>query len=226
MKKVLLLALAGSMMLAGNCHAAGNVTVTDKTICIAPGDDSGHFYAKIENDGDEPVGVDNGKLVLFSSNDEILVTSDYVNTYPSRIILNPGEYTYINEFLWDSAIKNQTIGDIKFSIDSTDRGTEAARIPCEASFEINGSNSYDNYLHITVTNDDSETRSGYYLVAALLDTAGNLVYVDTNQYENVGLHSGSTATFSLYIDRDNINYFESNGIQIGSVDAIVYYRAD
>ena len=207
MKKVLLLALAGSIMLAGNCHAAGNVTVTDKTICIAPGDDSGHFYAKIENDGDEPVGVDNG-------------------TYPSRIILNPGEYTYINEFLWDSAIKNQTIGDIKFSIEATDRGTEAARIPCEASFEINGSDSYDNYIHITVTNDDSETRSGYYLVAALLDTAGNLVYVDTNQYENVGLHSGSTATFSLYIDRDNINYFESNGIQIGSVDAIVYYRAD
>ena len=49
MKKILLLALAGSMLLAGNCHAAGNVTVTDKTICIAPGDDSGHFYAKIEN---------------------------------------------------------------------------------------------------------------------------------------------------------------------------------
>ena len=226
MKKVFLLVLAGSIMLTGNCYAAGNVTVTDKSISMLAGDDSGHFYAKIENDGDAPVGVDNGKLVLFSANDEILVTSDYVNTYPSRIILNPGEYTYINEFLWDSALKNQTIGDIKFSIDSTDRGTEVERIPCEASFEINGSDSYDNFIHITITNDSSETRSGYYLVGALLDTAGNLVYVDTSQYEHVGLHPGSTATFSLYIDKDNIDYLESNGIQVGSVDAIVYYRAD
>ena len=63
-------------------------------------------------------------------------------------------------------------------------------------------------------------------MAALLDTAGNLVYVDQNQYENVGLHAGSTATFSLYIDKDTINHFESSGIQIGSVDAIVYYKAD
>ena len=226
MKKVLLLTLIGSLILSGCCYASGNVTVTDKAICLLAGDDSGHFYAKIENDGDAPVGVDNGKLVLFSANDEILVTSDYVNTYPSRIILNPGEYTYINEFLWDSALKNQTIGDMKFSIDSTDRGTEVERIPCEAAFEINGSDSYDNFIHITITNDTSETRSGYYLIGALLDTAGNLVYVDTNRYEYVGLHPGSTATFSLYIDKDSIDYLESNGIQVGSVDALVYYRAD
>jgi len=226
MKKTLLLALLASLALSGNCFAQGNVTVSEKALIIPPGDDSGHFYAKVVNEGDAPVGVDSGKLVLFSANNEILVTSDYVNTYPSRLVLNPGEYTYMDEFLWDSALKNQTIGDIKFSIDSTDRGSEVERIPCEAAFEINGSNSYDNYIHITVTNDAGETRNGYYLVAALLDTAGNLVYVDQNRYEHVGLHAGSTATFSLYIDKDTINHFESSGIQIGSVDAIVYYKAD
>ncbi len=226
MKKAALLALIASLAITGSCYADGNISVSDKAIVIAPGDDSGNFYAKIQNDGDAPAGVDNGKLVLFSGNDEILVTSDFVNTFPSRIVLNPGEYTYVKEFLWDSALKNQTIGDIKFSVDSTDRGTNAERIPCEAEYEINGSDSYDNYIHITVTNESDQTRKGYYLVGALLDTAGNLVYVDTNQYENVGLHAGSTATFSLYIDRDNINYLESNGIEIGSVDAIVYYITD
>ena len=93
-KMILVTTLIAAILLSTICFAAGNVTVTDKTACIYAGDDSGYFYAKVENDGDDPVGVDNGKLVLFSGNDDILVTSDYVNTYPSRIILNPGEYTY------------------------------------------------------------------------------------------------------------------------------------
>jgi hypothetical protein len=50
--------------------------------------------------------------------------------------------------------------------------------------------------------------------------------VNTNRLESVGLHPGSTATFSLYIDSDNINYLEANGIQVSSVDAIVYYREE
>lgn len=225
-KMIIVTTLIATILLSTICFATGNVTVTDKTACIYAGDDSGYFYAKVENDGDKPVGVDNGKLVLFSGNDDILVTSDYVNTYPSRIILNPGEYTYISEFLWDSNLKNQTIGDVKFSIDTTDRGTEAERIPCEASYEINGSDSHDNRIYVTLTNDSDETRYGYYVIAALLDTAGNLVYVNTNRLESVGLHPGSTATFSLYMDSDSINYLEQNGIQIGSVDAIVYYREE
>jgi hypothetical protein len=78
-------------MVTSTCHASGNITVTDKNACIFSGKESGYFYAKVENDGDEPIGVDSGKLVLFSGNDDILVTSDYVNTYPARVILNPGE---------------------------------------------------------------------------------------------------------------------------------------
>jgi hypothetical protein len=74
--------------------------------------------------------------------------------------------------------------------------------------------------------DSDETRYRYYVVAALLDTSGNLVYVNTNRLESIGLHPGSTATFSLYIDSDNINYLEANGIQVSSVDAIVYYREE
>ncbi len=222
-KRTVLLTLMGSILLSAHCFAAGNITVTDKTAVVFPGDDSGYFYARVENDGDMPVGVDSGKLVLFSDNEDILVTSDYVNAYPSRIILEPGEYTYISEFLWDSNLKNQTIGDIKFSMDMTDMGTAAEKIPCEATCDIKGSDSYENYIYVTVSNDSAETRYGYYVVAALLDTEGNLVHVDCTRMENVGLHAGSSATFSMYIDADLVNHFETDGIQIGTVDALVYY---
>ncbi len=225
-RKIALATLLGSILISTNCFAAGNLTVTDKTACIFPGDDSGYFFAKVENDGDEPIGVDSGNLVVFSENDDILMTSDYVSAYPSRIVLNPGEYTYISDFLWDSNLKNKTLGEVKFSVGMTDRGTEVERIPCEATYDIQGSSGMDNYIYVTVTNDSDETRYGYYVVAALLDTDGNLVYVNTNRLENVGLHAGSTATFSLYIDADNVNYFESTGYQIGSVDALVFYKAE
>lgn len=225
-RKITLAALLGSILFTTNCLAAGNISVTDKKACIYAGDDSGYFFARVENDGDEPVGVDSGNLVIFSENDDLLVTSDYISTFPGRIILNPGEYTYISEFLWDSNLQNKTIGDVRFSMGMTDRGTMVERIPCEASYDINGSSGLDNYIYVTVTNNAGEIRYGYYVVTAFLDTAGSLVYVNTNRVESVGLHPGSTATFSLYVDADMVNYFEMNGIQIGSVDALVYYRAE
>jgi len=215
--------ILGMIWMSGSVSAAGEVSVTDKTAFIFPGKDSGYFYAKIENTGDAPIGVDSCQMVLFSDADDILETSSYISTYPSRLILNPGEYTYISEFLWNSSLKNQTIGDVKFSTSDTDKGREVRTIPCEVALDMKGSDSFDNYINVTVTNEDSEVRYKYYLVVALMDTAGNLIYVDENAYEHVGLHPGSTATFGLYIDNDIVEYYEANGIEVGSVDALVYY---
>ena len=222
-RKTLCCTLAYAALMSARILAAGELSVADKIAFIFPGDDSGYFYAKIENTGDAPVGVDSGKLVLFSENDDILETSDYINTYPGKMILNPGEHTYVSEFLWNTDLEDQVIGDVKFSVSTTDRGRYVQTVPCEVSLDLNGSDSYDNYINITVTNEDSETRYGYYLVTALTDTAGNLIYVDKNSYEHIGLHSGSTATFGLYIDSNIVEYFETKGIEVGSVEALVYY---
>ena len=222
-KRTICSMMLGMTFMSGAALAAGELSVTDKTAFIFPGKDSGYFYAKIENTGDVPVGIDSGKLVLFSADDDILETSDYISAYPNRLILDPGEYTYLSEFLWNSTLKNQVIGDVKFSISDTDRGRTVQTIPCEVSLEMKGSDSYDNYIYITVTNEDSEIRYGYYLITALMDTEGNLIYVDKNSYEHVGLHPGSTSTFGMYIDNDIVEYFEANRIEVGSVDALVYY---
>ncbi len=225
-KRMICSTVLGMAMMSCAALAAGEVSVTDKTAFIFPGDDSGYFYAKIENTGDAPVGVDSGQMVLFSDNDSILETSSYISTYPNRLILDPGEYTYVSDFLWNSSLKNQTIGDVKFTAGATDRGIEARKIPCEVSLDLKGSDSYDNYVNVTITNEDSEIRYSYYMVVALTDTAGNLIYVDKEVYEHVGLHPGSTATFGLYIEKKIIEYYDAKGIEIGSVDALVYCKED
>ena len=84
--------------------AEGKLTVTSKNVIIKIGDDSGIFVAKVENTGDEPIYYDNGKLVIFSADDDILVSESYIYSSPSNIFLKPGEYTYCYDFLWDSTL--------------------------------------------------------------------------------------------------------------------------
>ena len=222
-KKAIICILAGLLLIPGSSMVRAELSVTDRNAFVSPGKDSGYFCAKIENTGTTQAAIGDGKLVLFSPDDDILTTSDYIDAYPNRLILNPGEYTYVNEFLWNSALKNQEIGDIKFSVSEAENGREVQPVSCESSYHISGSNNYDNYIYITVTNDSQEIQYGYFLIVALYDQEDRLVYVDKNRYEQFGLHPGSTSTIGMYIDTDTVNYFEATGIEISKVDALVYY---
>lgn len=205
--------------------AEGKLTVTDKNVIIKIGNDSGIFVAKVENTGDEPVYYDNGKLVVFSADDDILVSNNYIYSSPSDILLKPGEYTYCYDFLWNSALKNANIGDIKFSVTSESRGNDYEKLSAEAELELPKTESYSyNYVNVTFTNTTNEVLYGAYIVVAMHDTEGKLIYVDRNDYDNVGIHPGSTVTIKMYIDRDYINYYDANGIKIADAEAMVFYK--
>ena len=64
--------------------AEGKLKATEKNLIIYDGQDSGRFYAKIENVGDAPIGTDTGDLVAFSEDDEIIFSENYVTTVPSH----------------------------------------------------------------------------------------------------------------------------------------------
>ena len=227
MKRIVALALFVVLLLSSVAFAEGKLTITEKSVIIKIGSDSGYFFAKVENTGDEAVIYDSGKLVIFSEDDDILETENYVSTYPGKLILQPGEYTYVQEFLWSSALKDATIGDVKFSVTTRDNwGTEAASVPCEATVDPLTSNSYDNYIYVTITNNTEETVYGYYVVVALHDQDGNLVFLERNNYDALGLHPGSTVTLKIYVSNDMIEYYEANGITVDSVDALVYQVAE
>ena len=212
------------LLLAVNtCFADGQLTVTSKNTIIKPGNDSGMFIARVENTGDAPIYYDNGKLVIFSENDDILATENYISSSPDDILLQPGEYTYAYEFLWSSPLKNAKIGDIKFSVASDTRGYTYDQIPATAELELPGSGSFTyNYVNVTFTNTTDEIIYGAYVVCAILDRNDNVVYVDRDRYNNLGVHPGSTVTLKMYIDSDYIDYYEVNNIDLVKVDSFVY----
>lgn len=207
--------------------AEGKLTVTSKNVIIKIGDDSGIFVAKVENTGDEPIYYDNGKLVIFSADDDILVSESYIYSSPSNIFLKPGEYTYCYDFLWDSTLKNAKIGDIKFSVTSDTSGYKYEQIPSTAVLELPGNKLFTyNYVNVTFTNTTDEILYGAYVVAAITDNDNNIVYVDRQNYESIGIHPGSTVTVKLYIDGDYINYYEINGINLANVESQVFYSTE
>ena len=203
--------------------AEGKLTVTSKNAIIKIGNDSGIFVARVENTGDESIYYDNGKLVIFSADDDVLVSGNYIYSSPSDVLLKPGEYTYCYDFLWDSSLKNAKIGEIKFSVTSNTRGNNYEQIPATAVLDLSGNESFTyNYVNVTFANTTDDILYGAYVVTAITDDENNLVYVD--RQDNMGIHPGSTVTVKMYIDSDYINYYEINGIKLANVEARVYYK--
>ncbi|MBR1408768.1 MAG: hypothetical protein IJ573_07735 [Clostridia bacterium] len=223
MKKALVLfSMILLSLLCLSASAEGKLKVTSKNTIIYTGKDSGVFLAKVENTGDAPVYYDNGKLVIFSEDDEILDTEDYISSSPSDLLLNPGEYTYVYEFLWSSSLKNAKLGDIKFSVSSDNRGYSYKQIPSTAVIDMQQNNSYSNYVDVTFTNTGDEVLYGAYVVCAMLDNEDNVIFVNRNSYDNLGVHPGSTVTIKMYIDSDLIDYYGATGIKPAKVDSLVY----
>ncbi len=225
MKKTIAFALA--LLLIFVCTAGlaeGKLTVTSKNVIVHIGEDSGIFVARVENTGDAPIYYDNGKLVIFSEDDDILATENYVYSSPGDLLLNPGEYTYAYEYLWSSPLKNANLGDIKFSVTSGESGYSYDRIPAAAVIDMPGSSTLKNYVNVTFTNTSDEVLYGVYVVCAMMDADGNVIFVDRNSYDNLGIHPGSTVTLKMYIDADLVNYYEVKGLMPASVDALVYFN--
>lgn len=226
MKKYTLISLVFLLVFCiavSTCMAEGKLTVVSKNAIIYYGKDSGVLVGKVENTGDEPIYYDNGKLVIFSEDDDILATENYVYSCPSDILLQPGESAYFYEFLWSSPLKNATIGDVKFSVTSDTRGYTYDQLPASAEIEMPGSDSY-NYVNVTFTNTTEEVLYGVYVVCAMTDADDNVIFVNRDSYSHLGVHPGSTVTLKMYIDSDLINYYEANNIRPAGVDARIYYN--
>ena len=223
MKKTIALIAALLLITACTCTLAeGKLSVTSKNVIIYSGKDSGVFVGRVENTGDAPIYYDNGKLVIFSEDDDILATEDYIYSCPSDVLLNPGEYTYVYDFLWSSPLKNAKLGDVKFSVTSDSRGYRYETIPATAVIDMPGSSSYSNYVDVTFTNTGDDVLYGVYVVCAMMDADDNVIFVNRNNYDTLGVHPGSTVTLKMYIDADLVNYYEANGIKPAKVDAMVY----
>jgi hypothetical protein len=72
----------------------GKLSVVQKNLLVFAGEDSGYFYAKVQNTGDKPIGVDTGTLA-------VRCRQQYSVCYGRLCKLDcraPREHSYIKDF--------------------------------------------------------------------------------------------------------------------------------
>ena len=223
MKRLVVLVTIALCLLGGSALCENSLKVVTDNFIEFDGD-TGYYLAKVENTGTAPIATDSSSLVLFDEDNALLATSEYVHSTPSYLVLQPGEYAYVYDFVWDDALEDGNVGSWMFSAGSDDSGYTRELVDCEARFELNGG--YDNYIYVTFTNSTDTVQYDYSVAVALYDTDGKLVFVDGASWDSFGIAPQSTVTYKIYIDADYINYYTSNSIEIDTVDALVYLYAD
>ncbi len=223
----LLLTLCCVMALATTALADAKISVMDKKLITFEGEWSGYFFAKVENTGDTGayVGYD-GMLVCFNSDDEILLTDNYISTCPSGIYLEPGETAYIKNTVLETELEKSTVATYKFSIKADDYGYTYTAMNAEATISYAGANSYDNYIYVTFTNTTEDVIYGLYAVAAMYDQNGALMFVDYEYTSTFGIHPGSTITAKVDIDKDLVNYYTRELLTPTTAEAVVYVEKE
>lgn len=223
-KKFLLIpVLIAVLCCAAAAFAEAEFTVTDKILITAEGDSEGFFFAKIENTGDTGAYTEwGGKLFGFSEDDDIILSEEYVSTSPSTIYLEPGDYAYIDEWIYESGLQTSTVVDYRFSIKAGTYGTKYTKQPCIADVQYSSSETSDNYVNVTIANVSSEILQDFYITSAIYDQNGELIYVAGDAFETLGITPGSTVIIKQAITRDVAAYFARNKLVPTTVDAILY----
>ena len=188
LKKVISLLLIVACCFTTTAFAEGKLKATEKNL-IVYGTES-YFFAKVENVGDAPIATGNGDLVVFTEDDEILFSTNYVSTLPSDVVLQPGESLFVRDSEWEDALETNPVTDYKFSISPSNYSADTIiQVPSEATFEYSEEDPYDNYVYVTLTNTTDAPVSNFYVVAALRDLMGKAVESDEykTQIESLGM---------------------------------------
>ena len=86
----------------------------------------------MQNTGDAAGYVDyKGNIVASDAEGNIILTENYVSTAPDEVYLEPGEYAYVCENIYDDALDTAEVADCQFSIRAVDDGVRKARVGSE-----------------------------------------------------------------------------------------------
>lgn len=224
LKRLIAMLLLLVCICSSTALAEAKLKATKKNLIVLEGQNTGYFYAKIENVGDTAVSMTSSDLVLFSEDDEIVLTDSFISTIPSGVVIAPGEYLYVNEWLYNENLKTMKVADYKFSPSKRDSTSVMNRLSCEVTLDLPGAESYSNYAHVTFTNTSDQKLESFYIIIAIYDAEENLIYVDNTSYSNIAIHPNGTITVSITVDKALMEHYARNNIVPTTVDAMVCYK--
>ena len=227
MKKALCLILTLALLLgATGALAAGKLNVVQENFWVVDGYwTQAYVYAKVENSGNKPISVNAGVMEVYDANGDAITSADYLQSYAKG--LEPGQYTYVSMSKEIEDPENNKADDYMLTVTGkSDDAGSSKRLPVsDVKLSLQEENGYwkTDYMYATVTNDTEETVFNAAVGFALLDEAGNILYIASdNLYSGRGIAPGSSMVFRQEIGSTMTDFFAKNELVPATVDAIAY----
>ncbi len=180
-----------------------------------------YVYAKVQNNGTEPVYLDDCTVKLLDENGEAFAWHDYGDAFVQN--LEPGESTYLSVWMYDDV--SQKPADYELTLQEDDEPLYTYRrfpVKVEWKAEKNFLDEDVISLYTTVTNDTEEVAYDLHLAMVLLDGEGNLLYIGEEMLYDTGLLPGSGVVVCHQVPDSFSAYYAENGLTPAAADAIAF----
>jgi len=214
-------------MLSGTAFAAGKLSVVQEKFIVMPylNYHAGYIYAEVKNVGDKPVEFNGGLLEMFDAQGNSIESTNWIGCYPE--VLGPGETGYASAYQSvEAAIETSFIDDYLLTITgkgAKDRST--VYLPVTNQQYLETKETYWSYTNVSadLENTTDATVRDFYVVFALKDAEGKLLYVTSCQPSYVGIKPGSSVEVLTSVDSAIKDYFTANNIVPATVEVIAYF---
>lgn len=233
MKRFVICLLALVLLLSTGAlpvSAAGKLSVVQEAFYVLPYLDyhAGYVYAEVRNIGDKPVEFNGGLLELYDPEGNSIEAENYLRCYPDFLDAGETGYMYMQQSVKEATDKS-FIDDYLLTI--TGKGAKenpVIRMQTADAKLVTEDSAYwsRSYFYADVTNTSADIAYEFYVVFALKDAEGKILYADSCNPSYVGLKPDNTVQIRLSVDSDLIEYFAANNITPSTVEAIAYVKQD
>ena len=203
------------------------LVVTESNLFFNEQNNTGYFFAKVENHGQFPAAFGSTRFAVYDTNNQLIYENSYTDSSPMFALIDPGDYIYVSfERMWDVyGLKSNQIGRVEFQPEPYDYSVQFNRIPCEATFNLTYDYGYLNTnLQVILENKTNELIKSPQLVYAFYDRKGQLAKVGNQYLSEITIFPDSKIMIEPFVDSDAISYLVENNQTPETVVAMIYYE--
>ena len=201
---------------------AATATILDFNFFVREswGGQEGVYMAKVQNETEVPVYINNGSLVITDAEGNTVGESTYFNHVGSRY-LDPGEITFVS---FTAKVSEGTPENYECVLETSPKGYYSKDLSVEVAkaelfLDLESDYNSGNYIKITIVNDGEEPLADIQISTAIKDAEGTLLDVYQDSLYSVELIAHSSVTLKTYLNSATVDYCKENSITPAQVEA-------